>query len=106
METKQNIGEWNAIVINEGKTPQIIVDGTFPTNGQKPGYHLTKNDPQGINATELLLTLIFGNLATPEGTVSFSVRHKEAIITVEEFKTVLVVDDNGRIIANINVIQS
>ena len=106
METKQNIGEWKAIIISEGKTPQIIVDGTFPTNGQKPGYHLIKTDHQGINPTELLLTLIFGNLATSEGMVSFSVHYKEAITTVEEFKTVLVVDDNGRIIANINVLQS
>jgi hypothetical protein len=106
METKQNIGKWTAIVINEGKTPQIIVDGTFPTNGQKPGYHLIKNDPQGINPTELLLTLVFGYLVVSDGTVSFSVNYKEPIVTVEEFKTVHIIDHNDRSIANINVVQS
>jgi hypothetical protein len=71
METKKNIGKWTALVKNEGKTPQITVDGTFPTNGEKPGYNLTKNAPQGVNPTELLLTLVFGNLVISEGTVFF-----------------------------------
>lgn len=106
MNNNQNIGKWTAIVKNEGKTPQIYVDGTFPTNGEKPGYHLTKNDPQGINSSELLLTLVFGSLATPEGTVSFSVHFNEAISTIEKYKTVFVVDENGRTIANINVSNS
>jgi hypothetical protein len=105
MEAVQNIGKWTSIVKNEGKTPQITVDGTFPTNGQKPSYRLIKNTPQGIITTELLLTLVFGNLATSEGTVSFSVHYNEAITTIEQYKTVLVVDDNGRTIANINVVQ-
>lgn len=106
METKNNIGEWVAIATNEGKTPQINVDGRFPTDGQKPVYRLTKNDPQGINPTELLLTLEFGNLATEEGTVFFSVHYNEAISSIETYKTVLVVDNDGRTIANINVTKS
>ncbi|MES2727990.1 MAG: hypothetical protein V4643_12855 [Bacteroidota bacterium] len=105
METKQNIGKWTAIVKNEGKTAQITIDGTFPTNGEKPNYHLSKNEPQGINPTELLLTLVFGNSVTSEGTVYFSVHFNEAITTVEKYETVLVVDDNGRTMANINVAQ-
>ena len=103
METNQNIGKWTAIVKNEGKTPQIFVNGTFPTNGEKPVYELIKNEPQGINPTELLVTLIFGSLATKEGTVSFSVGKNWPMTTVEEFKTVLIIDDNGRTIANIDV---
>ncbi|MBL1220383.1 hypothetical protein JET18_06005 [Chryseobacterium sp. L7] len=106
METKNNIGEWTATVKNEGKTPQINVNGKFPTNGEKPLYQLIKNDPQGINDSELLLTLIFGNLATPEGTVFFSVHFNEAIASTEKYKTVLVIDENGRNIANIDVINS
>lgn len=106
METKNNIGEWAAIATNEGKTPQINVDGRFPTDGQKPGYRLTKNDPQGINPTELLLTLEFGNLATEEGSVFFTVHYNEAISSTETYKTVLVVDNDGRTIANINVTKS
>jgi hypothetical protein len=106
MESNQNIGKWTAIVKNEGTKPQIFVSGTFPTNGQKPGYHLIKNDPQGSNPTELLLTLIFGSLATPKGTVSFFVGDNWPMTTVDEFKTVLVIDENSRTIANINVVQS
>lgn len=106
METKNNIGEWTAITKNEGKTPQINVNGTFPTDGQKPGYHLIKNDPQGINPTELLLTLEFGNLVTEEGTEFFNVHYNEAISSTDTYKTVLVVDKNVRTIANINVTHS
>lgn len=103
MNNNQNIGEWTAIVKNEGDSLQIIVDGTFPTNGERPNYHLIKNDPQGINATELLLTLVFGYLATSEGTVSYSVHFNEVIPTVEKYTTVRVVDENSRKIANVNV---
>lgn len=106
METKNNIGEWTAIAKNEGKTPQINVDGRFPTDGQKPGYRLTKNEPQGINPTELLLTLEFGSLATEEGTVFFTVHYNEATSSTETYKTVLVVDNDGRTIANISVTKS
>lgn len=106
METKNNIGEWTATVKNEGKTPQINVDGRFPTDGQKPGYRLTKSVPQGINPTVLMLTLEFGNLVTEEGTVFFTVHYNEAISSTETYKTVLVVDNDGRAIANINVTKS
>ncbi|WP_027388096.1 hypothetical protein [Chryseobacterium gregarium] len=106
METKNNIGEWSATVTNEGKAPQITINGKFPTNGKKPRYHLIKNDPQGINDSELLLTLAFGSLATAEGTVFFSVHFNEAITSVDQYKTVAVIDDNGRSIANIGVNNS
>jgi len=106
METTNNIGEWTAIVTNEGKTPQINVNGKFPTNGEKPGYRLTKNEPQGINPTVLLLTLEFGNLVTEDGTKFFNVHFNEAISSTETYKTVFVTDSDGRTIANMNVTHS
>ena len=105
METKNNIGEWSATTENNGKTSQINVNGKFPTNGQKPRYHLIKNDPQGFNDSELLLTLAFGSLATLEGTAFFSVHFSEAITSVEKYKTVLVIDDENRNIAKIEVVN-
>lgn len=104
MERNQNIGKWEATITNEdGKTPILKVNGTFPTNGQKPGYALEKANPQGINPSELLLTLIFGRLADPDGDVEFTVFYSEAVQTTDEYRTVLVMDDNGRKIANINI---
>lgn len=46
MTTKNNIGNWTVKVKKDGKAPQIIVTGSFPTNGEKPFYHLVKNEPQ------------------------------------------------------------
>lgn len=100
-----NIGKWTAFVKKENQSLQIVVEGTFPTNGEKPLYELTKNTPQGANPTELVLTLNFGYLVNKDGAVFFSANYKEAIKTVETYKTVLVLDDNGRKIANINVSQ-
>ncbi|HLF53268.1 hypothetical protein [Flavobacterium sp.] len=102
---ENNLGTWSAHVQNEGKTPQIIVNGRFPTNGHKPGYHLVKNDPQGINPEELLLTLMFGNLVDPKGDVYFTARYSEVITTSEQYKTVLVMDPDGRSLAQMKVEQ-
>ncbi|ODS90107.1 MAG: hypothetical protein ABS44_01735 [Chryseobacterium sp. SCN 40-13] len=103
MSTNQNIGNWSAIVKNDGKSSQINVHGHFPTFGQKPRYHLIKNEPQGINPAELLLTLVFGELADAKGSVYFSVSYTELIETQKKYNTVLIVDGNGRTIANIHV---
>jgi hypothetical protein len=103
MQARTNIGQWTAEIDNGNKTPNITVDGTFPTNGEKPLYNLIKNEPQGTNPTELLLTLNFGTLADPKGSVNFFVTYNEAISTVEQYKTVQVVDEDGRTIANIDV---
>ena len=99
-----NIGKWTAIVKKENQSLQIFVEGTFPTNKEKPLYELTKKTPQGINTSELVLTLDFGYLVTKDGAVLFSVNYKEAINTSETYKTVLVLDENGRKIANIDVL--
>jgi hypothetical protein len=103
MSTNQNIGNWSAIVKNDGKSPQINVHGHFPTFGQKPRYHLIKNEPQGINPSELLLTLVFGELADAKGSIYFSVSYTELMETHGHYKTVVVVDGNGRTIANIQI---
>jgi hypothetical protein len=103
MSTNQNIGNWSAIVKNDGKSSQINVHGHFPTLGQKPRYHLIKNEPPGINPAELLLTLVFGELADPKGSVYFSVSYTELIQAQEKYDKVLIVDGNGRTIANIRV---
>jgi len=103
MKANQNIGNWSAAVDNTGKTPQIVINGTFPTFGQKPLYHLEKKDPPGIVDTELVLTLIFGTLANTEGSVFFSVERSYPIEHTDKYKTVLVVDQNERTIANITV---
>lgn len=104
MDKSLNIGKWTAIVKKENQSLQIFVEGTFPTNGEKPLYELTKKTPRGINTSELVLTLDFGYLVTKDGAVLFSVNYKEAINTSETYKTVLVLDENGRKIANIDVL--
>jgi hypothetical protein len=100
---ESNLGTWSAHVQNDGKASQIIVIGKFPTNGEKPGYQLIKNDPQGFNPDELLLTLEFGRLVDPKGDVYFTERYSEIIKTTEEYKTVLVVDSDGRSLAQMKV---
>jgi hypothetical protein len=79
------------------------VIGKFPTKEGKPKYHLIKNDPQGINPEELLLTLEFGNLVDPKGDIYVTERYSEIIKTTEQYKTVLVVDPNGRSLAQMKV---
>jgi hypothetical protein len=103
MGTNQNIGNWSAIIKNDGRAPQINVHGNFPTFGQKPRYHLIKNELQGINPSELLLTLVFGKLAEARGSVYFSVNYTELMETQGKYNTVLILDGNGRTIANIKV---
>jgi hypothetical protein len=63
-----NMGNWNAVVKNNGKIKWIAVDGTFPTNGEKPVFELVKIYPQGIYTTELMLSLTFGVVVDPNGT--------------------------------------
>lgn len=99
----QNIGKWSAVVENDGKTPQLIVSGTFPTFGQKPVYELQLKEPQGIVGSELILVLTFGRLVNSEGAVFFSVTRSFPIEHVEMYKTVLIVDENERTIANIMI---
>jgi len=104
MSTNQNnLGQWSAHISIEGKAPHIIVNGSFPTKGHKPRYHLVKNDPQGIVKDELLLTLIFGILVDPDGDVFFNANYSEIINSSEVYKTVHVVDTNNRTIANIDI---
>jgi len=100
---QENIGKWSAEVDNSGKAPFLIVNGDFPVkDGEKPKFHLRKNEPQGINPTELLLTLVFGYLADSSSKINAFVIYSE-IITSNDYKTVLIIDDNERKIASINV---
>lgn len=103
MSTNQNIGKWSASIEKKGNDRKINVNGSFPTNGEKPMYRLIKNESQGSNDTELILTLEYGTLATLEGKVFFPVSYSEVVAKKEKYKTVLVVDENVRTIANIKV---
>lgn len=103
MSKNQNIGNWSAFIKKEGNDLKIVVNGSFPTNGEKPMYRLIKNDPQGINNTELLLTLQFGTLIDPKGSVFFNAFFSEEIPSIDYFSTVLVIDENTRKIANIKI---
>lgn len=99
----QNIGNWTAKIKNEGKTPSLIVEGTFPTNGERPLFKLEKSDPQGIIKGELLLTLLFGELADSQGEFSATVSYPEVVVNEDQYQTVLIVDPNNRKIAKIKV---
>lgn len=101
----KNIGTWSATIDNSGKTPLIVVNGTFLTKGERPLFHLRRNEPQGINSTELLLTLVFGNLADPTGDVEVSLMYSEIILNSSFFKTVAIVDEDGKSIASIEVLN-
>lgn len=103
MEKNRNIGNWSAILKKEGKDLQIIVNGSFPTNGEKPVYRLTKSNIIGIIVNELILKLEYGTLADPKGSVFFNVFYSEEVSSVEDYNTVLVVDENSRTIANIKI---
>lgn len=98
----RNIGNWDATIKNEGKTPQIIVNGQFPTRGQKPGYHLIK---KSSTDNELILTLVFGSLVNEHGSVWFHANYDEAIGNEHQYKSVLVYDDSEtpRLLATIEV---
>lgn len=98
-----NIGKWHA-KIDASNKPQIKVNGIFPTNGERPLFDLKKAEPQGINPTELILDLQFGSLADPNGTGEASVHYSEIVGPSEDFRTVLVRDENSRTIANIDVV--
>lgn len=99
----KNIGEWFSHIEKQSGKLHIMVDGTFPTNGEKPSFRLMKNNPQGVNPTELVLTLEFGSLVESKGITFATVYYSEPIEMINEFLTVLVIDGNGRNIANINV---
>ena len=102
MEKTQNLGTWSAYVKNDaGKRPTLIVDGTFPTNGQKPVFSLTEIEPQGINPTDLLLKLSFAAVIDPKGTSSASVHFRKEINTTNEYKSVTVMGDGQVTVANI-----
>lgn len=103
MNENKNIGVWMAIIENDGKAPQIIVDGNFPTNGQKPVFELKEKYPEGINSSELILILLFGSLVTPLGKATGFVHYQKPIAAVNQYETVLVLDDEDRKIANINI---
>lgn len=103
MNPTQKIGNWSAVIENDGKAPQLIVTGTFPTFGQKPVYHLLINEPQGINDSQLVLLLVYGTLVNPMGSVYFSVYESFAIEHTEKYNSVLIIDANDRTIAEINV---
>lgn len=103
MVQENSIGKWSAKFDESGIIPYIMIEGTFPTNGEKPLYHIRRNEPQGTNPTELLLTLIFGNLADPEGQVNFSVAYSE-YATRDMYKTILIVDEDGRHIASESIV--
>jgi hypothetical protein len=103
MNLTQNIGNWSAVIENDGKTPQLTVTGTFPTFGQKPVYHLLINEPQGINDSQLVLLLVYGTLVNPMGSVFFSVYESFVIENTEKYNSVLIIDANNRTIAEINV---
>jgi len=103
MNPTQNIGNWSAVIENDGKTPQLTVTGTFPTFGQKPVYHLLINEPQGINDSQLVLLLVYGTLVNTMGSVFFSVYESFVIENTEKYNSVLIIDANNRTIAEINV---
>jgi hypothetical protein len=101
----ENIGEWSAIITNEGKTPQINVFGSFPTRGQKPGYKLIKKSDEN---RELHLTLVFGRLVDRQGSVYFHESYSQALGSTDQFDSVSIYDDyeNPGLLAKINIDQN
>lgn len=66
MNNLKNIGNWSAVIQNNGKAPQLIVNGTFPTNGEKLIFELVK-PLQGINERILILVLSNGHVVDEKG---------------------------------------
>lgn len=52
MNSIKNIGEWFSYIEKQSGKLHIMVNGIFPTNGEKPSFRLMKNNPQGVNPTE------------------------------------------------------
>lgn len=52
MNSIKNIGEWFSHIEKQSGKLHIMVNGIFPTNGEKPSFRLMKNNPQGVNPTE------------------------------------------------------
>jgi len=102
-----NIGTWSAKVDNSSKTddkrPLLLVKGTFPTNGEMVKFDLKENESPGINPTELLLTLFFGSLADISGKETATISYPHSLNTIDDYKTVLINDEDGRKIASIIV---
>jgi len=100
----ENIGKWNATIDNSGTKPQLVVEGTFPTNGEEPVFSLKKAVPQGFNPTELILVLEFGELVDPDGSGEGTARYAEIVDPTRPIRTVLVHDPNSRKLAHIDVV--
>ena len=124
MNTNQNLGKWTATIKNEGKTPQINVDGPIPTNASGTNYRLIKNPSASANPNELSLKLTPGAAASAKsapgaaagaksapgaaaapGTTN-SLHFDEALTAADKYKTVSITDEAGKTIANLNVISS
>lgn len=102
-QTKNN-GEWTAKINVDGKAREIKVHGhDIITNGRKPRYQLIKKDPPGINETELLLEVTFGNNIVDKGTGRIDLYYQEIIEGKVDYKTVKVLKPNGDSVANIEV---
>jgi hypothetical protein len=102
-DRRDNIGDWTATIDTSGTKAQIVVDGTFPTNAERPVFTLEKAVPQGFNPAELILILKFGELVDPSGNGKGTARYSDILDDERLYSTVLVLDPNGRTIAHINV---
>ena len=97
MKSLNNIGNWSAIVKTDGKAPEIIVTGTFPTNGEKPIFELVKNISQGINPRILLLTILNGHVIDINGKEisSISKPFQETLNMVDQYDRVSIMIINA-----------
>lgn len=99
-DVSSNLGTWKATVKTGNKTSFLVVEGDFPTNGQEPNYNLELAESQGIVHEQLLLLLRFGNLADQEGKVNQHVEFTSGMLIKEdEYTSVMVIDESGRVIA-------
>ncbi|MES2388492.1 MAG: hypothetical protein V4543_10860 [Bacteroidota bacterium] len=102
----QSIGNWHAFIDLAGTKDHIVVDGEFPTNGEKVGFKLETAEVQGINQTELILELTPGNLVHEGGKHTGKAHYKELTKEGPSYKTILVKDiEKNRVIANFKVGQ-
>ncbi|PKK35286.1 hypothetical protein BWI96_17265 [Siphonobacter sp. SORGH_AS_0500] len=98
---ESTIGSWSASVSEKGNTFELKVTGEIPTNGEKINFHLGKNDPQGINPTDLLLTLE-PDRADVQGEYKSPVSYIEDIDVKDTDTTVTILGDSHTL-ANIKI---
>lgn len=104
MNQQKNIGKWTALIKMEGKAPKILINGILPAHIEKMQFHLQKKGPQGPVSTELTLNLSNCEFHHPVGNVGLRVQYEEVISIINQYNSVVIVDEQGERIARVLVI--